>query len=105
MRAPWSNPINSEHNLSFLLAKAIKMRAEFPANGFLRVLNSDPLKITDFERIERMPSGIDGAVIAAARKSNLQDAIIGGLNPVELACSTRDHDLLFMLEQRPIKLA
>ena len=81
------------------------MRAEVRPRGFLRVLNSDPLKITDFERIERMPSGIDGAVIAAARKSNPQDAIMGSLNPIEFACSTRDHDLLFMLEQRPTKLA
>lgn len=91
--------------MSHLLAQAIKMRAKFPSKGFLRHGNSDPLVITDFDRIERMPSEIDVAVVAAARKSNLADKTIGGLSPIEFACSTRDPELLFLLEQRPTKLA
>ncbi len=87
------------------MAQAIKMRSEFPPQGFLRHFNSDPLVITEFDRIERMPSGIDVAVIAAARKSNLADKTIGGLTPIEFACSVRDSELLFLLEQRPTKLA
>ena len=87
------------------MAQAIKMRAELPNKGFLRLLNSDPLAITDLDRIQKMPSGIDIAVIAAARKSNLQDKVMGDLNPIELACSTRDSELLFLLEQKPTKIA
>lgn len=100
----WSNPINAKVNLSFLLAQAIKMRAEFPTKGFLRLTNSDSLVITDFNRIERMPTGLDVAVVVAARKSDLQDKVISGLNPIEFACSTRDSELLFLLEQKPTKL-
>jgi hypothetical protein len=105
MGVPWSSPISSEVNLSHLLAKAIKMRAEFPTKGFLRLLNSDPVGITDFDRIERMPNGLDLLVLATARKSNLEDKIMSNLNPIEFACSTRDSELLFMLEQKPTKLA
>ena len=81
------------------------MRTELPNQGFLRILNSDCLPITDFDRVERMPSGIDVVIIEAARKSNLDDKIMSNLNPVEFACSTRDSELLFMLEQKPTKLA
>lgn len=102
----WSRPIDSKSDFSATLAQAIKMRHERSNKPLLHLLPADGLVINDLNRLIRMPNALERAISMLARKSDLskKHELLSNMTPAEFACSFRDAELLFLLEQGATEL-